>query len=339
MVELEDIYVAGVGMYLPQAMPAAEAVERGLVDERTAQRTGMKSVCVSTESGPEMAVRAARQALGQAGAGPDDIDLVLHACTYFQGHDLWAPASYVQRESVGNACMSLVVDQLSNGGMAAMELAVAYLEADATRRGALLTTGDRFCLPGMDRWRTDPGTVLGDGGTALVLSRSGGFARVTSMVTVSDPSLEKMGRGVDAFAAAPLQARAPITLDDHRARLISELGMSELIDRLLTGQRAALDQALDDANIKANDIDWFVVPHLGHPKMAFQFFTPLEIDPALSTWPFGSGVGHLGAGDQFAGLAHLVRSGVLAPGQSVVLVSAGGGFAWTVAVLEILTAP
>jgi 3-oxoacyl-[acyl-carrier-protein] synthase-3 len=47
-------------------------------------------------------------------------------------------------------------------------------------------------------------------------------------------------------------------------------------------------------------------------------------------------VGHLGAGDQFAGLAHLVDTGLLHLGQTCVLVGIGAGFSWTVAVLEVL---
>lgn len=337
--KVADVYVSGTGLHLPPAMPAEEAVALGLTDRLTVQRTRMRSVCVSSESGPELAVRAAREAIRTAGAGRDDIDLVLHASTYFQGHDLWAPASYVQREALGNTCVAVDIGQLSNGGMAAMELAVAYLQADSDRRGVLITTGDRFCLPGFDRWATDPGTVCGDGGSAIVLSGVDGFARVRSLATVSDPSLEKMGRGADPFSEAPLRARAPISAEEPRARLVKELGLGELIERLHAGQRAAFDKALADAGTKADDIAWFVLPNLGRPKMDFQFFAALDLDPERTTWSWGCGVGHLGAGDQFAGLAHLARTGALRAGEACALVSAGGGFSWTVAVLEVLRAP
>lgn len=337
--EEKDVFVSGVGMSLPRAMMTDEAVELGLTDEWTVKRTRIRSVCVSEEAGPELAVRAARRALRAACAGPADIDLVLHACTYFQGHDLWAPASYVQRNSIANSCPSLVIDQLSNGGMAAIELAAAYLRADSRRRGALLTTGDRFCLPGMDRWGTDPGTVLGDGGTALVLSRTDGFARLLSLATVSDPELELMGRGAAPFGSAPLGARAPVSVADHRAWLAKKISMSGLTERLLAGQQQACKQAFDEAGVTLDDIDWFVVPNLGYPKMEFQFFSLLGIGLDRTTWPWGSGIGHLGAGDQFAGLAHLAETGALAAGQRCALISAGGGFAWTVAVLQITRMP
>ncbi|WP_106396527.1 ketoacyl-ACP synthase III family protein [Actinocorallia populi] len=332
---VEDVYFSGVGLHIPPAMPAEEAVAAGLTDERNVRRTRMRSVCVADESGPEMAVKAAREALRTARAAPADIDLVLHASTYFQGHDLWAPASYVQRESIGNTCPSMDVSNLSNGCMAALELAVSYLRAEPARHSALITTGDRFSPPGFDRWATDPGTVTGDGGTAAVISKAGGFARIRSLVTVSDPTLEKMGRGDDPFATLPLANRSPISVEENRARLVREIGMAELIDRLHSGQQEAYERALKDADVSAGDIDWSVVPHLGRPKMEFQFFGALGIDPERTTWNWGAGVGHLGAGDQFAGLAHLRRTGALEEGGHVALISAGGGFAWSVAVLEV----
>ncbi|WP_432117691.1 ketoacyl-ACP synthase III family protein [Streptomyces sp. bgisy032] len=334
--DIADVYVSGVGLHLARRMPAAEVVERGLAEPRTVRRSGMRSVCAGERSGPEMAVLAARAALRMSGTGPSDIDVVLHAGTWFQGHDLWAPASYVQREAVGNSCLALEVGQLSNGGMAAMEMAVARLRAGAGPHSALITTGDRFCLPGFDRWHTDPGTVCGDGGTALVLSRAGGFARLRSLVTVSDPTLEAMGRDGDGFAPVPLHARAPISVAGSRERLVKDMGLTRLLERLQSGQREAFDRALGEAGAKASDVDWFVLPNLGRPKMDAQFFQVLDIDPERTTWSWGSGVGHLGAGDPFAGLARLAGTRALRPGQLCALVSAGGGFAWSVAVLEIL---
>ncbi|WP_338785105.1 ketoacyl-ACP synthase III family protein [Streptomyces sp. DG1A-41] len=337
--DIADVYVSGVGLHLARRMPVGEVVEWGIADARTVRRSGMRSVCVGERSGPEMAVLAARAALRVSGSDPSGIGVVLHAGTWFQGHDLWAPASYVQREAVGNTCLSLEVGQLSNGGMAAMELAVAWLRSGTGPPSALITTGDRFCLPGFDRWHTDPGTVCGDGGTALVLSRAGGFARLRSLVTVSDPALEEMGRDGDGFAPAPLSARAPISVAASRERLVKKVGLTRLLEMLQSGQRAAFDRALDEAGTKAADVAWFVLPNLGRPKMDAQFFQVLHIDPERTTWHWGSGVGHLGAGDPFAGLARLAGTGALRPGQFCALISAGGGFAWSVAVLEVVGEP
>lgn len=335
----DDIYVAGTGRHLPEAIETADAEKQGLCARKDVWRTGIEAVCVAEEAPPEMAADAARQAMKDAGADPSDVGLLLHASVHYQGHDLWAAASYVQREALGNDCPAVEVGQQSNGGMAAIELAAAYLAGRTAGSKALVSTGDRFALPGFDRWRTDPGTICGDGGTALVLARGApdggrGAVRLRSAFSVSDPGLEKLGRGSRPFADAPLTAARPIDAEAPREEAVSELGFAEVLRRLRDGQVRAVEGALSDAGVERADVDWFVLPHLGLPKMDVQFFEPLGIDRARTTWDWGSRIGHLGAGDQIAGLGELIGSGRLAPGERCLLAGVGAGFTWSAAVVE-----
>lgn len=339
--KFDDMYVAGCGTWLPEPMTLEEADRAGLCERRLIWRTEIASVCVSVDhSAPEMAALAARPALRQAGCHPDDIDLVLHAGAYYQGHDMWPPASYVQRAVLGNRCPAIEVRQMSNGGMAAIELAASYLAADPARRGALVSTGDRFCLPGFDRWRSDPGTICGDGGTAAVLSRLGGFARIRSLVTVCDSGLEEMSRGRDPFGAAPFSVRVPVDLDAHRAQFVADAGLDFVMDRIRAGQLEAVEEALfESGDTKLSDIDWFVLPSLGRARIKAQFLDVLGIDLEQTTWSWARRVGHLGAGDQIAGLDHLLASGQLHEGQRCLLLGVGAGFSWSAAVIEVLGQP
>ncbi|MBO2437676.1 ketoacyl-ACP synthase III family protein [Actinomadura nitritigenes] len=337
----EDIHVAGIGRHLPDPIETADAERRGLCARKDVWRTGIEAVCVSAEAPPVMAADAARRAMADAGADPSDIELILHASVHYQGHDLWAAASYVQREAVGNACPAVEVGQQSNGGMAAIELAASFLAARPAGAKALVSTGDRFALPGFDRWRTDPGTICGDGGTAMVLARGAGTPEdgrdavlLRSAVSVSDPGLEKLGRGARPFADAPLEAARPIDAETPREEAVSELGFTEVLRRLRDGQVRAVEGALSEAGVERGDIDWFVLPHLGLPKMNVQFFEPLGVDRERTTWDWGSRIGHLGAGDQIAGLGELVVSGRLAPGERCLLAGVGAGFTWSAAVVE-----
>jgi 3-oxoacyl-[acyl-carrier-protein] synthase-3 len=334
-------WIAAVATWLPPAMTTAEAIETGRCDQALADLTRVRSVVVASDGtpAPEMAARAARTAVRRAGCQPADISLVLHASFFHQGHDLWAPASYVQREAVGNRCPAMEVRQVSNGGMGAAELASAYLASDPRRSAALITTGDRFCLPGFDRWRSDPGTVYGDGGTALVLSRRGGFGRIRSLVSVSEPELERMHRGDDPFDRAPFEHRSVVALDACKRAFIARAGLVHAVSRVSEGQRAAIDQALADAGVKLTDIARFALPHWGFRRLQAAYFTPFGIDPEVTTWPWSQQVGHLGAGDPFAGLEHLVRSRALGPGDLCLLVSVGAGFSWSSCVIEIAHSP
>ncbi|MFG3106237.1 ketoacyl-ACP synthase III family protein [Streptomyces tendae] len=336
----EGLYVAGTGIRLPAAMSVDRAIAAGLVEQALATSLRVASVTVSEdESGPELAAAAGRTALERSGVAPAEIDIVLHSSIYYQGQELWAPASYVQRVAVGNQCPAMHVGQVSNGGMAAMELAAAYLSADARRSSALLTAGDRFCPPGFDRWRSDPGTVYGDGGSALVLSRKRGFARVRSLATASRPELEGMHRGSAPFGPVPFSHRERVDLEACKNEFLTETGRSLATSHLGSGQREALKQALADAELELAEIDWLVLPHLGYRRLSASYFVKYGIDPERTTWPWGRNVGHLGSGDQFAGLDHLVSSGAAGPGSRCLLVGVGAGFSFSCAVVEVLETP
>lgn len=333
----DDVYVAGAASWLPPRVRVDDAVAAGWCDRLAVWRTGITSVSVAGDvSAPSMAVLAARAALLQAGSVQDEIVLVLHASMYFQGHDLWPAASFVQRHAVGNRCPAIEVGQMSNGGMAALELAAAYLAGTPDGGEALVTTGDRFHRPGIDRWTTDRGTLLADGGTAAVLSTRTGFLRLRSLVTISDPELEEMHRHGDAPADAPLTARSPIDLERHRAGYVASVGLDSVVDRIEYGQREVVKRALSEAECDLADIAWFVLPNLGHPRMTEHFLRPLALDPDRTTWSWGRKIGHIGAGDQIAGLGHLHASGALVPGSRVLLAGVGAGFTWSCAVGEIL---
>lgn len=335
-----NLFISGLGRRLPDTMTMEEADANGLCSRRAVWRTNIASVCVSvSESGPEMAALAGRAALAQAGRSAEELDLVLHASIYFQGHDLWTPASYVQREVGGGSAPAIEIGQMSNGGMAAIELAAGYLAAEPSRHNALVTTGDRFSLPGVDRWRSDPGTVLGDGGTAAVLSTTDGHVRVHSVSSWSDSGLEQLQRGSDPFGTTPLTARIPIDVEAHRRTFVASTGLDALLERIDLGQRAVVKQALSEAGMDLADLDWFVPPTLGRSRLDEQFLRKFDIDPDRTTWSWGRTVGHLGAGDQIAGLAHLVETGRLRPGQFCLLASVGAGFSWSCAVVELLRHP
>lgn len=336
----DDIYVRGTGVWLPPLRPLADAVAEGECPPALPDRAGMVSVAMSEkESAAEMAVLAARVALDRAGSGPGDVDLLLHATTYYQGHDAWAVASYVQSQTIANQCPAMEVGQMSNGSLAALDLAAAYLLAAPERRDVLVTTGDRYGPPGFDRWRTDPGTPYADGGTALVLSRRGGYARLRSLAMLSDPELEPMHRGDDPFGLAPLSHRVPIDYDAAIKAFNREHGLAFVLRRLREGQATVLKHALAEADLDLAEADWVVLPNFGRLRLQSFYYDPFGIDPERTAWRWGSTIGHLGAGDQIAGLTHLVDAGLARPGQRCVLVGIGAGYSWGCAVVEILATP
>ncbi len=330
------LHIAGLGTALGALRRVEDVVAAGGCDRALAASTGMRSVAVSDDlSGPELAVRAARTALARA-VPDEECAIVLHAGSYHQGVDMWSPASYVQRETVGGTGPAVEVRQVSNGAFAALELARGHLAAAPGRTRALITTGDRFAPPGFDRWRTDPGTVYGDGGCAVVLSTTGGPVAVRSVALGGDPELEAWHREGHPFSPVPGGHEPVVDLAARQKLFLSAFGRAAALRRIAAGRRRVLDEALAAAGTAFGDIDWFALPHLGAARLAANYHAPLGIDPDRTAWDRAREVGHLGAGDALCGLEHLLVTRRARPGDLCLLLGVGSGFSWGAAVVEIL---
>ncbi|GAA4849742.1 ketoacyl-ACP synthase III family protein [Kitasatospora terrestris] len=339
----ENVYVAGIGTYLPdETVTAAEAVADGRYDAANAEASGVRAVRVAAddEPGPVMAAKAGRLAIERAGVAAEDIDLVLHAYVGHQGQELWSPAHYVLNETVGGRAAAIELRQGCNGALAATELAASYLVARPDTTAALVTTGDAFKLPHIDRWSADDQTVYGDGGAAIVLSKRGGFARLLATATRSEPSLEPLYRGTE-WTAAPFAEGKPV---DLTARKDSWLMRNEdaYDDALaLIGENFAevLQEALADAGTTLAETQWFVHANVSRQIAEWGFHKALGLDVSTTPYEWGLDHGHMGNSDQFMGIDHLIAEGRPKAGDKLVTIGVGIGFMWTVAVLEFTETP
>ncbi|WP_141582308.1 ketoacyl-ACP synthase III family protein [Actinomadura sp. WMMA1423] len=338
----DGLFLAGLAHRLPETVDVDGAVEDGRYESGDRKADDYASVTVSAgEAPPEMAVVAARRALARAGLPRSGVAIVLHASAWFQGVDYWGAASYVHREVLGEDgrhAPAMDVQQMCAGALGALELAASYLAADASRGSALVTTADRFADPGFDRWRGDVrGIVYGDGAAAAVLARDG-FARLLAVSTVADTGLEGMYRGDEPFAAVPgrrVDVRARRAAFSAHARHLA----GSLPDRIASGLAEAVGRTLDEAGLEIGDISRFAFPNVGLHVLRTRYAEPFGLEVERTTWDWGRRTGHVGAADQLTGLTWLVETGQVGPGDRVMLVGIGAGFAWTCAVVEITARP
>ncbi|WBB81895.1 ketoacyl-ACP synthase III family protein [Micromonospora sp. WMMD882] len=338
---LKDVHIASIGVHLGRSVDLAEAVAAGRYDEAEYTANGLVRAVVAEDEFPaDMAVTAVRQAMDRCPVDPADIRLMLHASLFFQGQDMWTPASYIQRYTIGGAAPSIEVDQKSSGGTAALGLAVSYLSNCDPDSAVLITTADRFGEPGWDRFRSESGTVMGDGATATVLTRRPGFARVLSTVLTADPTLEEMYRG-DGFKTAAHSGDKPMDLRRRKKAFMRGrmLELEQISLRIASGVGDCMRTALEEADTKLDDVSRVVLPNIGLTVRWWSVLKEMGVERDRTSWDWGRTIGHLGAGDQFAGLEHLVRQGQVRPGDRVVLAASGHGFNWGAAVVEILDTP
>jgi 3-oxoacyl-[acyl-carrier-protein] synthase-3 len=336
---LTETYLAGVGTSLPPAVTTAHAVAEGWYDEADRAASGMAAVRVAGRvPAPDLAVEAAAVALRRSGRAPGDFGALMHCTTYHQGPDGWSAPHYVLRRTLDRPISAMELRQGCVGMITALGLAAHRLIADRSAESVLLTAGDNFSVPTVDRWRASKLFLLADGGAAAVVSRTGGFAKVLSVSAFANPGMEELHRGGEDLFPPGIIEGHPLDFE-ARVRYWREqwaAGVTPPLGHIGECVAAAADLALADAGITMGEVKR--VCHVGFAREALRtmYLEPLGVAEATGTWDLVREIGHAGAADPFLGLAHLWTRGEVVPGDHVLLVANAPGVESGCAVVRIV---
>ncbi|MGW1541295.1 ketoacyl-ACP synthase III family protein [Streptomyces sp. NPDC002309] len=329
-----DLYIAGLGVYIPEIFTAEKAVALGLYDAEDHRYQGWTGAAVAGDTpAPDMAVRAALQAGERAGIHPQDLALHIHACAHRQGPGAWSAQHYILRHLTDRDIPAFHVGQACNGLIGSIELAACYLQAVPEREAALVTGADNVGTPHFNRWASLENGVIADGASAVLLTKRPGFARVLSINSGSTAEVEAQfrdeefppvnaGEHVDAGA----RPAAPATTDEAVAEAVGRQG--ELRTELAL-------RTVAEADLDMGDITRVAHIFTGRKSYLKGILDPLGLSPEQGLFEFGRRLGHMTVNDQIVGLNHLVETGQVGPGDHVLIVAHGGGVSITCAVVRI----
>ncbi|WP_280465488.1 ketoacyl-ACP synthase III family protein [Nocardia brasiliensis] len=332
--KLANVWINAVGTHVPAVMTAQRAVEEGLYDAESCDWFGWTGAAVAGEvPAPELAVVAARQALDRWGGQLADLVLHLHAAAYAQGPEGWPAQHYVLASLGVSPAPSTMVWQSCNSTLAALELAAPYLEKASEQAAVLVTGSDNVGVPGFNRWSLGlQYGVVGDSGSALVLSHQPGLARLLTIGSASVPEAERITRaGAQIFppGEAGSLANLPERIAEHTG-VASDLGI-----RLATLRTETVLRTIAEADLYPRNIARVAHIFVGHERYLKAILSPIGMDVSQGLLEFGRGVGHLTVSDQTVGLNHLVSTGAVGPGDHVLLLGFAGGVSVACAVLRI----
>ncbi|MCS0605726.1 ketoacyl-ACP synthase III family protein [Streptomyces sp. LP11] len=320
------------------AQPVADAVTGLLIDEENAERYAYTALRTSTHAPVELAARAAAESCTAAGTPPHRIAQLLHAWTYHQGHEFWSPAHYLAQRIGAVAAEPVGIQQMCNGGLAALVQAACRLLATGSGP-ALVTTADCFPQPGFDRWGGDYGVCYGDGATSVLVDRAphGRSVRLLSAATVAAPVLEGMHRGDAPFSPAPTSGVKTLLPKLAKKEFLTAhpaLPFGPIAHDAVT---SVVTRALRDAGVGPDDgrLRAAALPRLARHVMADAYEPAFRAVCAAPVVRLGADTGHLGAGDAVANLSDLLDRDDVRPGDLLVLLSAGAGFTWSAAIVEV----
>jgi 3-oxoacyl-[acyl-carrier-protein] synthase III len=288
---------------------------------------------------PEIALSAAEQAVDRWGEPATELDLLLYASTFHQGPDGWLAYYYLQRHLVGGDALALEIRQGCNGMLSALELAASYLAADPERTSALLVAADNYGTPLVDRWRMGPTGICGDAGSAVILTKSAGFARLLSVCSTAVPEVEEYFRGDEALFPPGITLGRSLDFSARFRESNQDPSRRAGLDKVPGRLKALVDRTLKESDIEITDLARVACPNFSRQEVERTYMATIGLPMSRSSWDFGRTIGHCGTSDQVLSFEHHVAAGELSPGQHMLFVGLTPGGGLSSAVVQLLEAP
>ena len=318
--------IVGTGSALPARRVSneelAETVDTS--DEWIVERTGIRfrHIAGPDETTATLAADACRAALGAAGLGAADIDLIVLA-TATPDQTFPASATKVQAMLGIDDCVAFDVAAVCSGFLYALQVADCMIRAGAHTR-ALVIGAETFSR--LLDWE-DRGTcvLFGDGAGAVVLERQEAAGDVASDRGVLATRLHSDGRYNDLLYVDG----GPSTTGT-----VGKLRMKgrEVFRHAVVNLAAVMTETLGIAGLSAEDVDW-VVPHQANARILDATARKLGLAPERVVVTVDRHANTSAASVPLA-LDIAVRDGRIKRGDLLVLEAMGGGFTWGAAVVR-----
>ncbi|HVU81984.1 MAG TPA: beta-ketoacyl-ACP synthase III [Rhodanobacteraceae bacterium] len=316
--------ILATGSALPERVVTNADLEKivDTSDEWIRTRTGIRErrVAADGETTGDLAFRAARQALQDAGVKASDLDMVILGTTT---PDIVFPATacLIQNRLGANGCMAFDVNAACSGFVYALGVANNFVRTGQVRRALVIGAET---LTRMVDWSERESCVLfGDGAGAVVLEASDEPGILATCLHADGGYKDLLYNPVGVSVGFKDEKNHGVRIA-MRGREVFKVAVKTL--------DALVDETLQAANMHADEIDW-LIPHQANLRIieatAKRLNMPMEqvvvtVDKHANT----------SSGSVPLALDAAVRSGHVKRGQNLLLEAFGGGFTWASAMVR-----
>ncbi|MFH1552678.1 MAG: beta-ketoacyl-ACP synthase III [Candidatus Omnitrophota bacterium] len=320
--------ILGVGKYLPENVLTNADLERMVdtTDEWIVTRTGIKErrIAAENEATSDMAAKAAKGALKNAGLEAKDIDLIIVATIT---PDMFFPST---------AC--ILQDKLGARHVPAFDIAVAcsgYVYG--------LTIADNFIKNGMCKyalvvaaeklssvtdWKDRSTCVLfGDGAGAAVLGpvEEGGILGASLGADGSKGDLLRLPAGGSRMPASIKTVENKL----HTIKMEGNILFKHAV-KIMAEAALAVTEPL---GLKGDDID-LIIPHQANIRILNALAKRMGVDPEKKLYLNIEKYGNMSAASSAVALTEAVEEGRIKKGDIILMDAFGGGLTWGALVIK-----
>lgn len=318
--------ITGVGSYLPERILTNTDLEQLVEtsDEWIVSRTGIseRRLAVEGEATSDLAARAGRAAIADAGVSADEIDLLIVGTST---PDMFFPSTAcMTQEKLYLSCPAYDVNAACTGFIYALHSGVCAIESG--RAKTVLVIGADALTRHVDF--TDRGTcvLFGDGAGAVVL-QAAEEPGVLGIVLGAD------GSGGDMLKVPAGGSAAPATVErvENREHYLQMAG-SEVFKFAVRMIPKVTKEALAASDLEVGELSW-LVPHQANQRILDTVEERLGIEHER-VFSNLSRTGNTSAASIPLALDELYTGGRLAAGDNLAFVGFGAGLTWGAAVVR-----
>jgi len=321
--------IIGLGMYAPPNRMTNEDLEKIVEtsDEWITERTGIKVRRIAERGFPtsDLCLEASRNALADAGVGPEEIDFILvGTCT--PDMPLPSTACFLQMKLDARNAFAVDLNAACSGFIYALTMADSLIRAGRGKTG--LVVGGEILSAVTDY--TDRATCIlfGDGAGAAVVSDSPEGEGVLSCHLHSDGSLWELIHAPGGGTAHPYSPK----VEEERMHAIRMSG-NEVYKHAVTRLVEVSLEALSHNGMDIADVSLFV-PHQANKRILNGVSKRLGI-PEEKVFINVTDYGNTSAASIPIALTEAKAQGRLREGDLVLLAAFGGGLTWGSALLRM----
>ena len=317
--------IIGCGAFLPDNVVTNDDLAKRMdtSDQWIRERTGIRQryIAKDGEKTSDLALGAARAALGDAGIAVEALDMIICATTT-PDESFPATATVVQAKLGMTSGAAFDVQAVCSGFIYGLSVADSLIRTGSAK--TILVIGAETMSRLLD-W-TDRATcvLFGDGAGAVVLQAYDGRGD-NSDAGILNTKLFSDGRLHDM-----LYADGGVSSTQTVGKL--RMQGKEVFKHAVTNIAAAITASAEASKVDLADIDWFV-PHQANQRILDGTARKLGIDPAkvVSTVAMH---GNTSAASVPLALVEAVKDGRIKRGDLILLEAMGGGFTWGAALIR-----
>ncbi len=324
---MKKVGIIGVGEYLPQKVLTNAELEKMVdtTDEWIMTRTGIKERRIASqgEATSDLAIKAAREALGNAKLSPQDLDLIIIA-TVTPDMPFPSTASVVQNALLANRAAAFDISAACAGFVYALSIANQFISC-GTYKNALIIGAEK--LSAVTDWQ-DRNTcvLLGDGAGACVLSevKQGGIISTYLGCDGANMELLNMPAGGSRLPASHETV-------DSRMHFLKMRG-NELFKIAVKTMTMAAEKVLEQAGLTYRDVD-LIVPHQANSRIIMAVAKRLGI-PEDKIYLNIEKYGNMSSASTVTALVEAVKEGRVKKGDTILLDAFGAGLVWGACIIN-----